>query len=69
HRCRSSEHWFKQCNASKQLAAHYKAYRDFREHEAYLAEAEEDGDDANVNLTIVDFQSDKELHKDAADFD
>ncbi|XP_062013289.1 uncharacterized protein LOC133729741 [Rosa rugosa] len=69
HRCGSSEHWFKQCNASKQLAAHYRAYRDFREHEANLAEEEEDGDDANVNLTIADFKSDKELHKDAADFD
>ena len=66
HRCGSSEHWFKQCKASEQLAARYRAYRDLREQEGYLAEEEDGGD---VNLTIEDFKAEDEVHKDAADFD
>ena len=67
HWCGSSEHWFKQCKASEQLAAQYKAYRDLREQEVYLAEEEENGVD--IHLTIEDFKADDEVHKDAADFD
>ncbi|PRQ47744.1 putative transcription factor interactor and regulator CCHC(Zn) family [Rosa chinensis] len=67
HRCGSSEHWFKQCKASEQLASRYRAYRDLREQEVYLAEEEENGGD--VNLTMEDFKAEDEVHKDAADFD
>ncbi|XP_024171395.1 uncharacterized protein LOC112177331 [Rosa chinensis] len=66
HRCGSIEHWFKQCQASTQLAASYKEYREMREQEAHLAE-EDDGED--VILTIKDFKAGNEEHEDAADFD
>ncbi|KAM5583860.1 hypothetical protein ABKV19_003640 [Rosa sericea] len=66
HRCGSIEHWFKQCQASAQLAARYKEYRETREQEANLAK-EENGED--VNLTIEDFKAVNEEHEDAADFD
>ncbi|XP_062019145.1 uncharacterized protein LOC133735731 [Rosa rugosa] len=67
HRCGSIEHWFKQCKASEALAERYRAYRDLREQEVYLAEEEEDGGD--VNLTIEDFKAEDEVHMDATDFD
>ncbi|XP_062021393.1 uncharacterized protein LOC133737949 [Rosa rugosa] len=54
------------CKASDQLVAKYRAYRDLREQEVYLAE-DENGED--VNLTIEDFKAIDEEHKDAADFD
>ena len=52
---------FKQCKAIEELAEKYRAYRDLREQEVYLAEEEEDGGD--VNLTIEDFKAEDEVHK------
>ena len=68
YRCESNDHRFKQCKASKKLAADYKKYCEFREQEAYYSE--DTGDEKDVNLTIADFKVDqsKEETMEVSDF-
>ncbi|XP_062011847.1 uncharacterized protein LOC133728446 [Rosa rugosa] len=59
YRCGIIGHWYKNCQASNTVAATYKRYRESKEQEAHYME--EGGHDPDVNLTITDFNGNKEL--------
>ncbi|XP_061998118.1 uncharacterized protein LOC133715594 [Rosa rugosa] len=69
YRCGVIGHWYKNCQASNRVAANYKRYRESKEQEAHYME--EGGHDPDVNLTVADFNGNKELAQstDAPDFD
>ena len=58
YRCGAPEYWYKNCHASNRVAANYKSDREFREQEAHYME--ERGYDPYVNLTIADFNGNKD---------
>ncbi|VFQ61166.1 unnamed protein product [Cuscuta campestris] len=69
YRCGVSGHWYKHCRASNKVAACYKKYLQSREHESeYL---DEEGNDADVNLTLAHFtnKGDNVHSMDTPDFD
>ncbi|XP_062024846.1 uncharacterized protein LOC133740932 [Rosa rugosa] len=59
YRCGVIGHWYKNCQASNIVAANYKRYRESKEQEAHYME--EGGHDPDINLTIADFNGNKEL--------
>ena len=58
YRCGDTEHWYKNCHASNRVAANYKRYMESKEQEAHYME--EGGYDPDVNLTIADFNGNKD---------
>ena len=68
YRCGVDGHWYKKCHASANVAASYKRYRESKEQESHFMN--EEGNDADVSLTIADFSGkDFARSMDALDFD
>lgn len=57
YRCGFTGHWYQECKASAKVAASYKRYRESIEQEAHYVE--ENDVNPDVNLTISDFQGNK----------
>lgn len=65
----ATKHWYKNYDAIKIVVAHYKRYVQSKEQEGHFMEEEEL--DAYVNLTIADFNGNKNLARsmDVSDYD
>ena len=50
--CGFAKHWYKTCHARNRVTANYKRYRESKEQKSHFMNDE--GNDADVNLTIAD---------------